>query len=808
MFQNISDDSQVEDMEEKNEVNKGKWKLIAKNIFKFQNIILYIFSAMVSSVSIISGLAPFGIAIFAAACGNGIIAFPIFIATIIGTFLGFGIQPTLIYILTALIFMVLMFLKRPAEDYENKNEKKKLGIHLMVSIFLVQIMQIFSGSFLIADFIEILMQCMISYIFYKIFVNSLQVISNFGKNKIFSAEEAIGACLFIAISLCCLGDIKVFEFSIRNILCALLVLALGWRNGILIGTTTGVTLGVVLTIIGLGQPIIIAIYAICGMIAGVLNKIGRLGILLGIVVGIGVCAYLSSNGFTLTYLYVREIIISAIALLFMPKSINLNIEDIIGKTKMLPVTGDNKLEENKETIYKLNTMSETINEIAKSYDEAAATMLEDKDLIEQNKKSFKDDLSVNIESISDNILYDDISEYKNGMVDDIFEILLDKGEITKQDLIDVFEKHNSYIEVGIEDEEILKNMEKDIFQMVKTINYTYGLSKINFIWKKKVSEGNKVVSNQLGKVSKAIDTLAEEIKNDEKPTVENETKQIKIILEQKNINYIGIEVKKQKNGRYIIGIILEEPANKFKVEEILSKLLKSNIKYIKTKEDIQIFETKDKFKINMGISHTTKTKSKISGDTSTQIKLKDGKYLLAISDGMGSGQKAKNYSNMAIKMLENLFSSGFDRELSLELINSALTKVDEENTFATLDISILDLYKGTIEFIKSGACPTYIKTKNEIFEIEDESTPAGLISDLKVVTYDKDLEEGDIIVMCSDGVMDSNPDDKNWLKKYIEQMKIEDVQKTADIIIREAIDNGLGNARDDMTVIIAKIQKN
>ena len=62
--------------------------------------------------------------------------------------------------------------------------------------------------------------------------------------------------------------------------------------------------------------------------------------------------------------------------------------------------------------------------------------------------------------------------------------------------------------------------------------------------------------------------------------------------------------------------------------------------------------------------------------------------------------------------------------------------------------------------------------------------------------------------MCSDGVMDSNPDDKNCLKKYIEQMKIEDVQKTADIIIREAIDNGLGNARDDMTVIIAKIQKN
>lgn len=808
MFQNISDNSEIEDVEQKEEVNKGKWKIILKNMFTVQNIILYIFSAMVSSVSIISGLAPFGIAIFAAACSNGIIAFPIFVATIIGTYIGFGAQPTLIYILTALVFMGLMFLKRPVEDYENRNEKKKLGIHLIVSIFLVQIMQIFSGSFLVADFIEILMQCMISYIFYKIFVNSILVISNFGRNKIFSAEEAIGACLFIAISLCCLGNIKIFEFSIRNILCALLVLALGWRNGILIGTTTGVTLGVVLTIIELGQPIVIAIYAIGGMIAGFLNKIGRWGILLGIIIGIGLCAYLTTNGYTSTYLYVREIIVAAIALLFMPKSINLNVEDIIGKTKMLPITNDNRLEENKETIYKLNTMSETINEIAKSYDEAAATILEDKDLIEQNKNNFKDDLSVNIENISDNILYDDIISYENNIVDDIFDILLENGEITKQNLIDIFEKHNSYIEVGIEDEEILKNIEKDIFKMVKTINYTYGLSKINFIWKKKVSEGNKVVSNQLEKVSQAIDSLAEEIKNDEKSNVENEIKQIKILLEQKNINYVGIEVKKQKNGRYIIGIILEEPSNKYKVEEILSKLLKSNIKYIKTKEDIQIFETTDKFKINMGVSHTTKTKSKISGDSSTQLKLKDGKYLLAISDGMGSGQKAKNYSNMAIKMLENLFSSGFDKELSLELINSALTKIDEENTFSTLDIAILDLYKGTIEFIKSGACPTYIKTKNEVCQIEDESTPAGLISDLKVVTYDKDLEEGDVIVMCSDGIIDSKSDDKQWIKKFIEQIKIEDVQKTADLIIREAIDNGLGIARDDMTIIIAKIQKN
>ena len=84
--------------------------------------------------------------------------------------------------------------------------------------------------------------------------------------------------------------------------------------------------------------------------------------------------------------------------------------------------------------------------------------------------------------------------------------------------------------------------------------------------------------------------------------------------------------------------------------------------------------------------------------------------MLAISDGMGSGKNAKESSSNALKMLENLLLAGFQKEESLDLINTSLINQNKE-VFATLDIAIIDLYKGNIEFIKSGACPTYIKKR-------------------------------------------------------------------------------------------------
>ena len=86
--------------------------------------------------------------------------------------------------------------------------------------------------------------------------------------------------------------------------------------------------------------------------------------------------------------------------------------------------------------------------------------------------------------------------------------------------------------------------------------------------------------------------------------------------------------------------------------------------------------------------------------------------------------------------------------------------------------------------------------------------PAGIIDNIDLVVHDRDIEEGDIIVICSDGILESNKEYQNkemWVKGLLEELITDNPQKIADIILQEAIDNGLGKAKDDMTVIVAKV---
>lgn len=212
--------------------------------------------------------------------------------------------------------------------------------------------------------------------------------------------------------------------------------------------------------------------------------------------------------------------------------------------------------------------------------------------------------------------------------------------------------------------------------------------------------------------------------------------------------------------------------------------------------------------LNKVVLTKTKHKSEISGDNNITVKLEDGKYMMAISDGMGTGESANKSSKTVIDMLERLLTNGFDKETSIGLINSAINLNSNEETYATIDISIVDLENGNVEFVKNAACPTFIKSKHNVEVVKSISFPAGMLEKIDLVVYDKDLKENDIIVMCSDGILESNMEYENkeiWLKNILENIETEDIEKIANIILTEAIDNDLGIAKDDMTIIVAKL---
>lgn len=97
-----------------------------KNSFTIQKIVLYILSFMLSTISGISGIAPFGISIFAAVLSNKIPALIVYILTLIGTFVGLGGEQALTYLLTSLVFIVITLIFKPKENEEYQNEKLKL----------------------------------------------------------------------------------------------------------------------------------------------------------------------------------------------------------------------------------------------------------------------------------------------------------------------------------------------------------------------------------------------------------------------------------------------------------------------------------------------------------------------------------------------------------------------------------------------------------------------------------------------------------------------------------------------------------
>lgn len=835
MFQNISKNTEDvfdEDVEFATESNDKKIIQILKRNFSVSNIIIYILSFMLSLIGgsnsgVFASVAPFGYAITAASFGAGVPAAIVCVVTLIGTGIKFGGSGLLFYILTLLIFVAFILIKKPIEQ-EEKNEKLKVGLQMTLAVFVVQMVKIMFKGFLLYDLLYNTMIAITTFILYKVFVNSLVVFKEMKVKAVFSIEEVMGASLLLALAVNCLENLNIFGFSIRNILSILIVLVMGWKNGMLVGGTTGITIGTVVGILNGQEPIMLAAYAISGMVAGLLNKLGKIGVIVGFIIGNITLSYVA-NGNTIEVIKLQEILIAALGLLVIPKSYKVEISDFGNNTKLLPETTLRTLEENKETISKLNNMSNTISQMAQEYENAAVTIVTDEELEKQekaNQELFEEELLNNLNGKEENLLYDDVYNNNENILDEIFNVLISREVITRKDIVKIFANHNNYI-MGFspdssEDDYVAKN---DIDEMVRAINSSYRVSKLNFIWKRRLDENKKTMSSQLNGVSEALSNLANQITREENDVYKTQKEQIKTLLEEKEITLKDITIKQEESGKYILTLytnVCESMDGKDcgckKIARVLGKVLKEKMILQKQKCGLRLnddtcaytFTTEDKYALQVGLAKTKKADSIISGDTTLQTRLEDGKYLLAISDGMGSGPEARKSSKIAIKMLERLLQSGFNNDTALKLINTTISANTDDDMYATLDVSILDLYKGNMKFIKNGACPTFIKRNSNVEILKAVALPTGILDNIDLVEYNYDLRDGDIVIMCSDGILDSNKEYMNkelWIQEILEQIETDDPQRIADIILKEAIDNDFGKEKDDMTVLAYKIHE-
>lgn len=307
MFQNI-EESTININEQ--DVQNKKMNIFS-NLLAKENIVLYIISFMISQVGLGGDFSIFSISLLAACFSNSVPALGIAIASLIGNGIKYGVGGALGYFLTALVLVVTLFIFKPKYNEQERNEKIKIGKNVFISCLIIYLIKFAMSGFTLYDILSCITTAMIALVFYKIFVNSIVVLQTFTEKKAFSIEEVIATSLLVAIAVGCFGEFNIFGFGIRNILSILIVLILGWKNGVLVGATSGVTIGVTLGVITGTEPIMIAAYAISGMIAGILNRFGKIGVIAGFALGNIVLAYVS-NGYTVELIHFKEILIASI----------------------------------------------------------------------------------------------------------------------------------------------------------------------------------------------------------------------------------------------------------------------------------------------------------------------------------------------------------------------------------------------------------------------------------------------------------------------------------------------------------------
>lgn len=222
-------------------------------------------------------------------------------------------------------------------------------------------------------------------------------------------------------------------------------------------------------------------------------------------------------------------------------------------------------------------------------------------------------------------------------------------------------------------------------------------------------------------------------------------------------------------------------------------------------ETDMIFVEDTPFLAVTGVGRRMKEGEDVSGDNFSCLSLPDGELLLALSDGMGSGKGAFGESRVVIELLEQMTEAGFSKISALKLINSLYMPEAVQTSFATADVVVLDLYRGSCQFMKNGAAATWIRRENSVERIEGQALPVGVYQDAEPYFEKTEIYSGDYVIMMTDGIVDAFAGREAELEKMLQEHRIVNPQELAEYIVDEAVARSEGIAKDDMSVVVAAV---
>ena len=214
------------------------------------------------------------------------------------------------------------------------------------------------------------------------------------------------------------------------------------------------------------------------------------------------------------------------------------------------------------------------------------------------------------------------------------------------------------------------------------------------------------------------------------------------------------------------------------------------------------------FEVDYAGRQCAKKGEKVCGDAIGITESREEFFYGFICDGMGSGREADITARMSKTFLEKMLASGNRKSTTLDMLNMFISNKGTE-CFSTVDLLEIDLLRGKASFTKSGATASYIVRKGSVYKIASDTMPLGVMPEVSAEVTEFSVCEGDLIVMCTDGICTDPESDEGGeaqhLVDFLEREYMQDINKIAETIVADAA-RASGKC-DDMTVGVFRVRK-
>ena len=777
-------------------MNLNKIKL--NRYINIKTVIFMLLGFFLSRFTIVDGVAPFGIAFFLFFIKFDQYKYPVFLSTLAGVLLSFNdISSVIKY---SICLVIILIFSNKIKKLDSISKISLLGAIILLPMSLGEVAYYSNNN--VYDYIVVFMEFVVTFISSYIFSFGIKFLLNNKSKMYISPEEVVSLSLLVAFSIIGMGDIGLFGVSVRGVLATVLILTASILGGSTLGATSGVIVGLGFMISNVVSALYMGVYSFAGLVSGAFNKLNKYISIIGYLLS-WIIIYSYTSGITSNLSQIIDIAIGCLIVSLIPKSFFSKMEKLV-KTKV----------DSNEAVYEYITRSKNITSsklmnIQRVYNELANTF--DK-VRERDKIIDQRDVATIIDMIHNDeckycsmqrICWESKFNYTYNLIYEMIEKIED-GEISERDIPDKFRKECMKPEI-----------------IIKVANYYYKMYALDYDWNMKLCETRNVISKQIRDISKSIESISKSLDQDIMLNLDKE-KEIFDELQRNNIivdkvNYIQennedfkitIEMKNCRDGclcdEKLLKIISDFVGESLDIQKIGCHCLGENCKVILTKAE--------KFKVVTEVATMSRDGHIFCGDNYTFMEIYEGKYMMAISDGMGKGKKAYDESSVTIDILENMMEAKIDKEIVINTINNMLLLKSSEEIFSTLDLGIIDLKKGRLETVKMGACSTYISRENKDVDlISSSSLPVGILSEVNLDRHNVKIKDGDFIIMVSDGIVDAGKNNdfgENWLIYFLKKLTTANPKEIANQILDRALELQLGDVEDYMTVLVTKVTSN